>query len=93
MEMFCGNVSNGLCAVTFVNIEDPYNMEATPEPEPQAGSSPIIIHRAEERIVDGYSPFDDATGLEALSTAATSNYDYIRPLYVNSIESKTNKRY
>src|SRR4051794_26491003 len=65
-----------LWAVTFVNIADPYNMEATPEPEPEAPphSSPIRIQRVEERI-EAYSPFDDARGLEALSTAATSNYD------------------
>lgn len=69
-------------SVTFLNITDPFNMEATPEPEDHAASTPIVVPRLEEGSVDNYPhiSFDDAPGLEALSAAATNNYDYIRPL-------------
>lgn len=75
-----------MVSVTFVNIADPYNMEVTPEPEPpnQAPSNSIVINRVEAKSVESFSPFGDAQGLEALSTAAASNYDYIRPQYVTT---------
>lgn len=59
-------------------------MEPTPEPELQPASTPIIIQHLEERPHESYfnMPFDQASGLEALSTAATSNFQYIRPLSV-----------
>jgi hypothetical protein len=68
--------------VTFFNITDPFNMEATPEPETHDSSTPKAMPRSEERDTGNYTQvtFDDAPGLEALSTAATSNYDYLRPL-------------
>jgi hypothetical protein len=73
-------------AVTFFNITDPYNMETTPEPEAehQADSTPRIVPQIEERSVESYFgvPFDQASGLEALSEAATSNFQYIRPVSV-----------
>lgn len=70
--------------VTFLNITDPYNMEPTPEPEYRPASTPIIVPQLEERPSETYfnMPFDQAPGLEALSTAATSNFHYIRPLSV-----------
>jgi hypothetical protein len=68
--------------VTFHNITDPYNMEPTPEPENQTMSNPIVVPRLEERPAENFFhiPYDDAPGLEALSAAATSNFEYIRPL-------------
>jgi hypothetical protein len=68
--------------VTFFNITDPFNMEATPEPEnpnsPSAKDTPGLEKTESERFAQ--MPFDEAPGLEALSAAATSNYGYIRPL-------------
>jgi hypothetical protein len=68
--------------VTFFNITDPFNMEATPEPETHDSSTPTAMPRSEERDTGNYTQvtFDDAPGLAALSTAAASNYDYLRPL-------------
>ena len=65
-------------------------MEATPEPDakpdvdPQADSTPEIIPQIEERPTENCFnvPFDQASGLETLSEAATSNFQYIRPLPV-----------
>lgn len=61
-------------------------MEATPEPEPdhRADSTPMIVPALEERSAESYfnMPFDQAPGLEALSAAATSTFQYIRPLSV-----------
>lgn len=59
-------------------------MEDTPEPEPEpdrANSTPIIVPQLEERPADNYfnMSFDQAPGLEALSAAATSNFQYVRP--------------
>lgn len=78
--------------VTFFNITDPYNMEPTPEPEYRAASTPIIVPSIEERIqerIEEQPPntyynvqFDQASGLEALSAAATSNLHYLRPIPV-----------
>lgn len=70
--------------VTFLNITDPYNMEPSPEPEYRTTSTPIIVPQLEERSAESYfhMPFDQAPGLEALSTAATTNFHYIRPLSV-----------
>jgi hypothetical protein len=73
-----------MSGVTFLNVTDPYNMEATPEPETEnrADSTPRIVPQIEERSAENYFsvPFDQASGLEALSEAATSNFQYIRPV-------------
>jgi hypothetical protein len=76
-------VSPGLI-VTFFNITDPYNMEPTPEPESQPALTPVIAQQLEERQHESFfnMPFDQTSGLEALSTAATTNFQYIRPLSV-----------
>jgi hypothetical protein len=71
-----------MSGVTFFNITDPFNMETTPEPEAEhrPDSTPIIVPQIEERSAENYfnMPFDQASGLEALSEAATSNFQYIR---------------
>lgn len=72
-----------LFAVTFLNITDPYNIEPTPEPEFQPTSSDSTIAQGlEDRPTENYfhMPYDDASGLEALSAAATSKFEYVRPL-------------
>lgn len=71
-----------MVAVTFHNIADPYNMDPTPEPEFQPASNSIVAPRLEERPAENsfHIPYDDAPGLEALSAAATSNFEYVRPL-------------
>ncbi|KIM95124.1 hypothetical protein OIDMADRAFT_45534 [Oidiodendron maius Zn] len=68
--------------VTFLNITDPFNMEATPEPDSLDTSRTRDMPGFEGREGENFPqiPFDDAPGLEALSAAATSNYGYIRPL-------------
>ncbi|CZT07796.1 related to regulatory protein for the arginine catabolic pathway [Rhynchosporium agropyri] len=67
--------------VRFLNITDPYNMESTPEPDQP---SPLLVMSParEERAPTSISnmAFDDAPGLDALSAAATSNFQYMRPL-------------
>ncbi len=73
--------------MTFYNITDPFNAEDTPEPEAEheSDSAPISVPHIEgDRSVDGYfnGSFDQASGLEALSEAATSNLQYIRPVSV-----------
>jgi hypothetical protein len=75
-------LANLLSTVIFHNITDPYNMEPNPEPEFQNASNPVIMPRLEERPAESlfHIPYDDAPGLEALSAAATSNFEYIRPL-------------
>ncbi|RDW71056.1 hypothetical protein BP6252_07619 [Coleophoma cylindrospora] len=70
--------------VTFLNITDPYNMDATPEPENRADSSPSAPSGAlqtEERQDPNYfrAPYDQAPGLEALSAAAISDFQFLRP--------------
>lgn len=57
-------------------------MEATPELEQRTASTPIVVPQLGERLAENYFhvPFDQAPGLEALSTAATGNFHYIRPL-------------
>jgi hypothetical protein len=67
--------------VTFLNIIDPFNMEATPEPENLDTSRTRGMPRFEDREAVNFAqiPFDDAPGLEALSAAATSIYSYIKP--------------
>jgi hypothetical protein len=61
-------------------------MEATPEPETehQSDSTPTIVPQVEEGSAENYFsiPFDQASGLEALSEAATSNFQYLRPISV-----------
>jgi hypothetical protein len=55
-------------------------MEDTPEPEYQASTTPIMVSQMEERS-DNYfhMPISQASGLEALSAAATANFQYMRP--------------
>ncbi|TVY65642.1 Transcriptional regulatory protein moc3 [Lachnellula suecica] len=68
--------------VTFHNVLDPFNMEPTPEPEYHPASPPIPAPRIDERPENNsyYNmQFDQASGLEALSAAATSNMQYARP--------------
>ena len=64
-------------------------MEDTPEPQPAHGSKQEQLSEVvtsfpgnEDVATDGYfrSPFEAAPGLEALSTAAASNYDYMQPV-------------
>lgn len=61
-------------------------MEATPEPETQSqpDSTPITVSQNEERPAETYfgATYDPASGLEALSEAATSNFQYIRPVSI-----------
>ena len=73
-------MANLLSIVTFHNITDPYNMEPTPEPEYPNIANPILVPPMEERLAENsfHIPYDDAPGLEALSAAATSNFEYIR---------------
>jgi hypothetical protein len=72
--------------VTFHNITDPYNMEPTPEPEFPDITSPIDVPSLRERPAESVFniPCDEAPGLEALSTPATRNFEYIQPLAVES---------
>lgn len=70
--------------ITFHNIIDPFNMEPTPEPEFQHVQSPVapMVVPIQERPQNSYFPgnLEGASGLEALSVAATSNLQYLRPL-------------
>ena len=68
--------------MTFLNITDPYNMETTPEPESLPPLTPQVIPRVAESPAESFyrTSYDDAPGLEALSAAATSNFDYMRPV-------------
>ncbi|CAG8981908.1 hypothetical protein HYALB_00009163 [Hymenoscyphus albidus] len=70
--------------IAFHNIIDPFNMEPTPEPEylPATISTPPIVMQMQEPSQNSYFPgnFEGASGLEALSVAATSNLQYLRPL-------------
>lgn len=77
-------LANGLPVVTFLNITDPFNMEATPEPDIEEASTTDVPQIGEPQP-ESYFPmsFDQASGLEALSAAATSSYQYIRPLSVS----------
>ena len=72
--------------MTFFNITDPFNMEASPEPEAEhrPESTPVIVPQIEERSAENFFtvPFDQASGLEALSEAATSTFQYIRTVSV-----------
>ncbi|KAL2074628.1 hypothetical protein VTL71DRAFT_8406 [Oculimacula yallundae] len=65
--------------VTFLNVTDPYNMEPTPEPDqsPVPGLSPAVGERPPASIFN--MSYDEAPGLDALSTAATSTFQYMRP--------------
>ncbi|RDL41123.1 uncharacterized protein BP5553_01102 [Venustampulla echinocandica] len=71
-------------SVTFCNVTDPFNMEPTPElecpPATASASTPIVAPQIEERASINYAHYDQAHGLEALSTIATSNIHYARPL-------------
>ena len=55
-------------------------MEPTPEPA-RPGSVTIVSPRAEEQPSETFFniPYDQAPGLEALSAAATSSFQYIQP--------------
>jgi len=55
-------------------------MEPTPEPEYRPAQTPIVVPRLEERPPEHYfnMTFDQAPGLEALSAAATSSFQYTR---------------
>ncbi len=61
-------------------------MEPTPEPETGPDSVSAISPQVDARQPENYFalPFDQAPGLEALSTAATSNFQYIRPSPVDA---------
>lgn len=64
--------------MTFYNVTDPYDMEDTPEPEQQ----PLVTLLPQiEQIREKYSSIasTQASGLEALSAAATANFEYMRP--------------
>ncbi|KAG4027485.1 hypothetical protein MFRU_029g00090 [Monilinia fructicola] len=70
--------------VTFFNVTDPYNMETTPEPE-QPIDSALPTTTTMDGASDGafnHPSFEKAPGLEALSTAATTNLEYMRQLSV-----------
>lgn len=56
-------------------------MEPTPEPEYRPASTPVSLPQIEEHPENPYfhMQYDQAPGLEALSAAATSNMQYIRP--------------
>ena len=71
-------------------------MEATPEPQiereleqerlPETTAS--YSGRIDDAATDRYfpSPFEAAPGLEALSTAAASNYDYMQPVCLSVLQ-------
>ena len=68
--------------MTFFNVTDPFNMEATPEPE-QLANSTLPTTTAMEETDDcayNYPLVVEAHGLEALSTVATANMEYMRQL-------------
>jgi hypothetical protein len=67
-------------SVTFFNITDPYHMETSPEPEFETTSTPIVVPQMEDRP-DNYfhMPMSQASGLDALSAAATASFQYMRP--------------
>ncbi|QSZ34732.1 hypothetical protein DSL72_007587 [Monilinia vaccinii-corymbosi] len=70
--------------VTFFNITDPYNVETSPEPELFIDSILPTTTMMDEAS-DGASnhpSFVEAPGLEALSTAATNNVEYMPQLSV-----------
>jgi hypothetical protein len=72
--------------VTFFNVIDPYNMETSPEPE-QSTESILPTATTIDDPVDGvstYPQFEEAPGLEALSTAATTNMEYMPQLSVHT---------
>lgn len=72
-----------LFTVTFYNVIDPYNMEATPEPEQLTDSSlPATTRDVTDDTAHNRPSFEEAPGLEALSTAATTNMEYMRQLSV-----------
>ena len=67
-------------------------MEPTPEPEYQATATPTLVPQLEERPADSYfnMSFDQPSGLEALSTAATTGFQYIRPRSVGASPPSSN---
>lgn len=57
-------------------------MEDTPEPEQEPEQQPVVTlgPQIEERVESYYAiASSQANGLEALSTAATTNFAYVRP--------------
>jgi len=72
-------------------------MQATPEPQannqeleqdqlPETTAS--YAEAIDEPATDGYyrSPLEPATGLETLSTAAATNYDYMQPVCLSVLQ-------
>jgi hypothetical protein len=55
-----------------------------PESGPAPVSSPIVMKQVEEQAFGRYPSFKDASGLETLSSAATGDFDYMRPLAMSS---------
>lgn len=88
LNMYLPQAWTDICPslVTFHNITDPYNMEATPEPEFQAPPTPVPVSRMQGRPAEPYynMSYDQASGLEALSAAATGSLQYtgMRPMSV-----------
>ncbi|KAI9646345.1 hypothetical protein NHQ30_005789 [Ciborinia camelliae] len=66
-------------SVTFINVADPYNMEATPEPEQYTDSTIPIATTIDETDNGAHS---HPSFEEALSTGATTNMEYMRQLSV-----------
>ena len=75
-----------MVVVRFYNVTDPYNIEDTPDPENHT-PIPTIAMQSSEDIQRGsyfHIPYDQAPGLEALSTAATGNFQYNREHLVSA---------
>ncbi|ESZ93520.1 hypothetical protein SBOR_6101 [Sclerotinia borealis F-4128] len=70
--------------IIFVHVTDPYNMEVTPEPEQLTDSTLPTTSTMDETGDAAYNhpSFEKVPGLEALSTAATTNMEYLRQLSV-----------
>lgn len=71
-----------------MNVDDPYNMSSPPDTNtaPPAIPSPTIPRQIieEEEVLDNYAALNDSSGLEALSSAATGHFDYIRSQALSS---------
>jgi len=62
-------------------------MDTSPEPESPPSSDPITVSQVEETHPESYfRSYDEAPGLEALSTAATGNF-YMRPVCTPSYDA------
>jgi hypothetical protein len=77
-------------AVTFRQVTDPYNMEPSPEPADLPPLATSVTDLQSDRqpsdnpfhVSFDETPGLEAPGLEALSTAAASNFEYVRALVV-----------